>query len=169
MACLRAWNRNRQRVLPGGSRQIMRLLRNSLQSLEKRFPRFLRALFLFAKYLWSGCPKRLETSAEAMGCTYTLVLYGDNLEGMKAATSAAFDELHRLDHLLSNYRPESDWSKLNLNAATQPVKICDELFELLQFCDNHSRLSEGTFDITVGPLLRVWGFYGGTGQDRKST
>jgi thiamine biosynthesis lipoprotein len=96
-----------------------------------------------------------------MGSTYTVVLYGDDLERMKAATNAAFDELWRLDRLLSNYQPESEWSKVNRNAATQPVKVCEELFELLQFCDGHSRRSEGTFDITVGPLLKVWGFYRG--------
>jgi thiamine biosynthesis lipoprotein len=141
----------------------MSLLRNSPQSLGRYFLRSLRALLLFAKYFWAGCPKRLETTAEAMGSTYTLVLYGGNLERMKAAMSAAFDELQRLDHLLSNYRPESDWSKVNQKAATQPVKVCDELYELLQFCVDQSRRSEGTFDITVGPLLKVWGFYGGVG------
>ena len=142
----------------------MRLIRNSLQSLGAHFSRILRALFLFAKYFWVDCPKRLETTAEAMGSTYAILLYGDDLERLKAATSAAFDELHRLDHLLSNYRPESDWSQVNQKAATQPVKVCDELFELLQFCADHSRRSEGTFDITVGPLLKVWGFYGGAGR-----
>ena len=138
----------------------MKLLRNPLQTLGMHLSRCGRRLHLVAKYLLVGCPKRLETSAEAMGSTYTVVLYGGDLENMNAAASAAFDELRRLDQLLSNYQPESEWSKVNQNAPKQPERVCDELFELLQLCYDYSRRSEGTFDITVGPLLKIWGFYG---------
>ena len=145
----------------------MKLLRNSAQNLGMHLSKCGRRLFLIAKYLWVGCPRRLVSSAEAMGSTYTVVLYGGDLESMKAATSAAFDELRRLDELLSNYRPESEWSKVNQNAAKQPERVCNELFGLLQLCYDFSRRSEGTFDITVGPLLKVWGFYRGVKQLAK--
>jgi len=107
---------------------------------------------------------RLEKSADAMGSTYTIALYGTDRIKMEAAADAAFEEVRRLDELLSNYKPESEWSEVNRNAATRPVKVSPELFGLIQACVEYSRQSEGAFDITVGPLMKVWGFYKGSGH-----
>ena len=107
---------------------------------------------------------RLEKSADAMGATYSIALYGYDRVKMEAAADAAFDEVRRLDELLSNYQPGSQWSEVNRNAAIQPVKVSPELFQLLAACVEYSRESEGAFDITVGPLMKVWGFYKGTGH-----
>jgi thiamine biosynthesis lipoprotein len=83
---------------------------------------------------------------------------------MEAAADAALDEARRLDDLLSNYKPESEWSQVNRRAAEGPVRVSPELFRLLSDCMKYSRESEGAFDITVGPLMKVWGFYKGTGH-----
>ena len=99
-----------------------------------------------------------------MGSTYSIALYGYDRVKMEAAADAAFDEVRRLDDLLSNYQPGSEWSEVNRNAATRPVKVSPELFALLSACVEYSRESEGAFDITVGPLMKVWGFYKGTGH-----
>ena len=107
---------------------------------------------------------RLEKSADAMGSTYSIALYGSDRVKMEAAADAAFDEVRRLDDLLSNYQPASQWSEVNRNAAVKPVKVSPELFQLLSACAAYSRESEGAFDITVGPLMKVWGFYKGTGH-----
>lgn len=66
--------------------------------------------------------------------------------------------------MLSNYRPESELTQVNRLASQRAVKVSSELFEFLSACDNYSRASEGTFDITVGPLMKVAGFYKGTGR-----
>lgn len=107
---------------------------------------------------------RLEKSADAMGSTYSISVYGSDRVKMEAAIDAAFDEVKRLDDLLSNYKPDSEWSQINRTAAKQPVKVSAEMFQLLQRCVEYSRLSEGAFDITVGPLMKVWGFYKGSGH-----
>ncbi len=107
---------------------------------------------------------RLEKSADAMGSTYSIAVYGYDRVKMEAAVDAAFDEVRRLDELLSNYQPGSQWSEVNRNAATKPVKVSPELFQLLTDCVEYSRESEGAFDITVGPLMKVWGFYKGSGH-----
>jgi thiamine biosynthesis lipoprotein len=83
---------------------------------------------------------------------------------MEAAAEDAFAEARRLDALLSNYQPESEWSKVNREAATRPVAVSQELFDLLAACIDYSRKSEGAFDITVGPLMKIWGFYKDTGH-----
>ncbi len=107
---------------------------------------------------------RLEEHLDAMGSTYTVALYGYDGDQMEGAVDAAFAEVKRLDGMLSNYRPDSELSQVNRFAAERPVKVTPELFELLSACLNYSRESEGAFDITVGPLMRVWGFYKGTGR-----
>jgi thiamine biosynthesis lipoprotein len=123
-------------------------------------------LFLLAALAANGQQEllRLEKSADAMGATYSIALYGYDRVQMEAAADAAFDEVRRLDELLSNYRPESQWSEVNRDAALRPVKVSPELFQLLSACAAYSRESDGAFDITVGPLMRVWGFYKGTGH-----
>ena len=107
---------------------------------------------------------RLEKSADAMGSTYTVQLYGYDRVKMEAAADAAFDEVRQLDDLLSNYKPDSEWSQVNQRAAEGPVKVSPELFRLLSDCMEFSRQSDGAFDITVGPLMKIWGFYKGTGH-----
>lgn len=105
--------------------------------------------------------QRLERNTEAMGTTFSVVLYGSDQASMNQAIDAAFEEVHRLDALLSNYRPESEWSGINREGAARPVAVSPELFRLLSDCIEYSRESEGTFDVTVGPLMRAWGFFGG--------
>ena len=111
---------------------------------------------------------RVEAAVEAMGTTFSLTLYGDDRATLNAAAAAAFAELHRLDGMLSNYRPESEWSELNRTAAFRPVRVSLELFQLIADCLRYSRESGGTFDITVGPLMKIWGFYQGEGMLPRS-
>jgi thiamine biosynthesis lipoprotein len=124
-------------------------------------------LFLLAVFapLGEGSEElRLEASVEAMGSAYSLVLYGEDRSRLEGASEDAFEEVRRLDRMLSNYRPESEWSEVNRHAAERPVKVSAELFQLLAACVEYSRRSEGAFDISVGPLMKVWGFYKGTGH-----
>lgn len=109
-------------------------------------------------------PVRVERSLDSMGSTYTVVAYGENKFRLLAAVDEAFEEVRRLDHLLSNYRPGSEWSQVNRYAAERPVQVSEELYRLLSDCIEYSRASGGTFDITVGPLMKVWGFYKGSGR-----
>ena len=107
---------------------------------------------------------RLVEHGDAMGAMYSIVLYGHDPAQMEAAVNAAFAEAGRLDAMLSNYRAESEWSAVNRHAADQPVQVSPELFQLLSACGAYSRESEGAFDIAVGPLMKLWGFYKGSGR-----
>lgn len=102
---------------------------------------------------------RLERSLDAMGTTYTIAAYGTDRFAIDSALESAFEEAVRLDALLSNYRADSEWSKVNREAARGPVQVSEELFALLEKCQAYSKASEGAFDITVGPLMKIWGFY----------
>jgi FAD:protein FMN transferase len=123
--------------------------------------RFFLPLFAAVLLMHVAEPRRMERSTDAMGATFSVVLYGSDEASMNSAIDASFAEAHRLDALLSNYRPESEWSRINREAAAHPVTVSPELFHLLSDCIAYSRASEGTFDLTVGPLMRTWGFFGG--------
>jgi FAD:protein FMN transferase len=107
---------------------------------------------------------RYEAHLEAMGGLYSIVVYGPDRTKLEAAVNGAFEEIQRLDQLLSNYKPASEWSELNREAKARAVPVSGELYGLLEACLDYSRRSEGAFDITVGPLMKVWGFYKGTGR-----
>lgn len=107
---------------------------------------------------------RLESSVVAMGSAYSVVVYGEDRTRMEEAVDAAFAEVQRLDQMLSNYKPESELSEINREAGQRPVAVTQEMFDLLAACVDYSRESDGAFDITVGPLMKVWGFYKGTGR-----
>ena len=74
---------------------------------------------------------RLERSLDGMGTTYTIAVYGPDKFQLDSAMEDAFDEVRRLDQLLSNYRPESEWSQVNQRAYKEPVQVSGELFSLL--------------------------------------
>lgn len=107
---------------------------------------------------------RAEGSVDAMGSTYSIVIYGEDRERLQAIVAQGLEEARRLDHLLSNYLPDSEWSEVNRRAGEQTAPVSEELFQLLQACVEYSKQSEGAFDISVGPLMKVWGFYKGTGH-----
>lgn len=120
--------------------------------------------WLAAAPLHAGELVRVEASVDAMGSTYTVALYGESRDQLEAVVEQAFEEVRRLDRMLSNYRRDSEWSEVNRFAAQRPVRVTPELFRLLERCLEYSRRGEGAFDISVGPLMKVWGFYRGSGR-----
>lgn len=123
-----------------------------------------QAYLSYAGSAQTALTQRVEANIDAMGSTYSVVVYGDDEARLRAAVEDASEEARRLDHLLSNYIPASEWSQVNREASSKPVRISTELFQLLRACVEYSRESDGAFDITVGPLMKVWGFYKGTGH-----
>lgn len=107
---------------------------------------------------------RLEQSLDAMGSVYTVVAYGEDRGRMIAAVDQAFEEVRRIDRMMSNYRADSELSRLNKEAGRGPVTVSEELFSVLDACRQYHQASEGAFDISVGPLMKIWGFYKGSGR-----
>ncbi len=108
--------------------------------------------------------ERYEASATIMGSEFHLALYGKDLKLLGPVAYAAFDEARRVDDLISNYKPDSELSRLNDRAGAADVVVGDELFDLLARCFDYSRRSDGAFDPTVGKLMKIWGFYKGSGK-----
>lgn len=99
-----------------------------------------------------------------MACVYGIVAYGDDAGALPRVVDEAFDEVDRIDRLMSHYRPDSPLSRLNREAAHRAAAVEPELFDFIARAVQHSRDSDGAFDITVGPLMKAWGFFGGDGR-----
>ena len=101
----------------------------------------------------------VPVTRDAMGTTFEVVLYGEEPDYLAHAAETALDVVEELDEQLSVYVETSDVCQLNAEAADGPARVDPELFDLLTLCDTLHRETDGAFDITVGPLLRCWGFY----------
>ena len=108
--------------------------------------------------------KTVRLALEAMATRFELVLHGDDEVRLRAAGEEALDEIRRLEAQLSFYRPSSQISRINTRAADGPVRVEPRLFRLLQTAQRLHAATDGAFDLTVAPLMRCWGFAGGTGR-----
>ncbi len=100
----------------------------------------------------------------AMATRFEMVLHGDNPVRLRAAGEEALAEIARLEAQLSLYLATSEIAHLNARAARGPVRVTPSLFALLQQAQQLHRETGGAFDITIAPLVRCWGFLGGSGH-----
>ncbi len=94
-----------------------------------------------------------------MGTTFRIVLYADHPQRAESAAKAAFARLAELNAILSDYDPNSELSRLS-NASqmgpTGPIAVSDDLWRVLEAAQTMSQRSDGAFDVTVGPYVRLW-------------
>jgi thiamine biosynthesis lipoprotein len=109
-------------------------------------------------------PEPLTLARQAMATRFEIVLHGDNPVSLRAAGEEAFDEIERIEARLSLYRPTSEIAHVNARAAREAVRVSPATFRLLEHAASLSAETDGAFDITIGPLMRCWGFIDGTGQ-----
>src|SRR5215470_14344654 len=109
-------------------------------------------------------PIRYEASHPSMGTVYTVAAYGSDAEFLAETVNEVFEEVDRLDAQMSNYKPASELSRINREAAREDVVVEPQLFGLIQLCLHLSEDTGGAFDITVGPLMKAWGFFRGQGR-----
>ena len=98
-----------------------------------------------------------------MATRFEFVLLGDDAIRLRAAGEEAFDEIDRIESQLSLYRAGSEIATVNARAAFQGVTVSPEVFALLERAVKFSEMTAGSFDITVAPLVRAWGFMKGSG------
>src|SRR6516225_896379 len=94
-----------------------------------------------------------------MGTLCEVQVYDTSAVRAKDAIGAALDEMARVDRLLSNYNPASELSRMNKEASEGPFHASAELFNFVTTCRQFYDNTEGTFDPTVGALVRAWGFF----------
>ncbi len=107
----------------------------------------------------------VEASRMSMACLYAIDAYAKTDEQtLRSILESALNEVDRIDRLMSHYKPESSLSRINREAAHHPVAVDAELFEFIKQSLKYSNETGGAFDITVGPLMKAWGFFRGEGH-----
>lgn len=96
-----------------------------------------------------------------MGTIFSITAYGPSCTYLEEIVSQGFQEIDRLDARMSHYKPNSELSTINREAFGQTVVVTPELFDLLQESFHLSEETAGAFDITVGQLMKSWGFFQG--------
>ncbi len=113
---------------------------------------------ILAACLLASCeqpPSAVSVSGETMGTTWSVKVVSDDVDASELQ-QVLDDRLIALNDVFSTYLPESELSRLNRIAGTS--EITNELLLVLEVSRDIYRLSEGAFDVTVGPLVNLWGF-----------
>jgi FAD:protein FMN transferase len=103
-------------------------------------------------------PQRFEFSHPAMGTIITITLYTPDAAAAKSAATAAFQRIDALEDIMSDYQADSELMRLCDQPYGTQVPVSNDLFEVLQRAQKMSKLSDGAFDVTVGPYVRLWRF-----------
>ena len=114
-------------------------------------------------------PQRFAKRELHMGVEFEIVLYARDQQHADAGFEPAFARIAALDRAMSDYDPSSELSRLSDTAAVppgtvgvdppasaRPMKLSDDLWKVLEHSQALSRQSGGAFDVTIGPLTKLW-------------
>ena len=119
-------------------------------------------LISFPLLLFCGCAeKEIKNSAVIMGTIWDVTIVDKNEAKAKKATDEIFDEIRRIEKVMSLRKPDSELSVLNSKAGTGPVKVSDDILNVMKIAVELSKMSNGCFDVSIGPVVKLWGFAGG--------
>lgn len=102
--------------------------------------------------------KTYRKSAVIMDTLVTITVVADSEEVAEASIDAAFDEIRRLEELLSFWTEDSEIAAIYHNAGVKPVKVSPETLEVIERSIDIADKTGGAFDPTVGPVMRLWDF-----------
>jgi thiamine biosynthesis lipoprotein len=94
-----------------------------------------------------------------MGTSIEVQAFGADEATRRSAIDEAFAAFAEVDRLMSDYRDDSELALINRDAANGPVAISEPMFAVLDAARRVSAASNGAFDVTVAPLVRLWGFH----------
>ena len=100
----------------------------------------------------------------AMGTSVEVYLYAADAGQAAALFETVYEEIERVEAALSTYRTTSEVSRINTYADAMPVTTDPEVFGLIGRALALSRQTDGAIDITVGRLMKAWGFFRGQGR-----
>ena len=99
----------------------------------------------------------LKFHQKLMGADVTLVIDAEECEELETAVTKTFAEGNRLNNILSDWEAGSELSILSRSSEYgEYQRVSDELFEVLSFSRKLAKQTDGAFDVTIGPLSRLW-------------
>jgi thiamine biosynthesis lipoprotein len=112
--------------------------------------------FMYTRMTEPGSVEFDSGSRVMMGTFSRVVVLADSERTARQCVEAAFEVQRRIEELMSYHREDSELSKVNREAAEKPVAVDPMTFEVLQKSVQFSELTNGVFDVTVGPLVDLW-------------
>ncbi|MCP4254581.1 MAG: FMN-binding protein [Candidatus Scalindua sp.] len=103
--------------------------------------------------------KLFKKAVLSMGTVFETTIYAADKYIAEKTFNDVSQEINRLDYLMSNYKKESILSELNKNASAEPADCNKELASVIEQSLQYSDITDGAFDITIGPLMKKWGFF----------
>ncbi|UCD52781.1 MAG: FAD:protein FMN transferase [Phycisphaerales bacterium] len=102
-------------------------------------------------------PVRVDSGFRVvMGTFSRIVVLTPSETVARKCIAAAFLQQRCVDELMSDYREDSELSRVNRQAFAEPVQVSEETFAVLEKAKEYSALSGGAFDVTIGPLGDLW-------------
>ncbi|MBE9490810.1 MAG: FAD:protein FMN transferase [Bacteroidetes bacterium] len=101
-----------------------------------------------------------KQTLKLMGSRFDITVVAKNDNDANNYIENAIGEISRIERLISSWDPNSQTSLINNNAGIKPVKVDEELFNLIKRAISISRLTDGAFDITYASMDRIWKFDG---------
>jgi thiamine biosynthesis lipoprotein len=100
---------------------------------------------------------RYEFAQVEMGMQFKLILYSEGERAANQAAEAAFARIHQLNGIMSDYDARSELSRLSDTAGSgRAVRVSQDLWNVLARAQALAEQSDGAFDITVGPYVKLW-------------
>ena len=112
--------------------------------------------FIFAIFLASAlsASERFVFEEPHIGTLVRIILYAPSQDVAERAAGEAFDSFRRVNSIMNTYDRDSELSQL---CATRGwIRVSDDLFTVLQAARHYNAISDGAFDVTVGPMVRLW-------------
>ncbi len=103
-------------------------------------------------------PALHKVDRKLMGTIWAVTIAGGDAERARAASDEALDEVARLETLLSEWKPDSEISRINDNAGLKPQPAGPELLACIRASQDVARWSDGAFDISWAALRGLWDF-----------
>ncbi|MCA9312001.1 MAG: FAD:protein FMN transferase [Phycisphaerales bacterium] len=91
-----------------------------------------------------------------MGVKARLVLYAPDEEAARRAARLAFDRMHRLDDVMSDWRADTELMLVHAAPPGVEIPVSHDLHEVLRRSRRISELTDGAFDVSVGPVVQLW-------------
>jgi len=106
-------------------------------------------------------PRPVEFRTKTMGTWATLTIVTADSAAVADLAYRSLLALHHVDSLMSNWTQTSDVARINRMAAKEVIEVHPEVALVVALAGRITRESDGAMDITVEPLVRLWGFLGG--------
>ncbi|WP_379910871.1 FAD:protein FMN transferase [Marinobacterium aestuariivivens] len=121
----------------------------------------LLAILFVALWMLGGCdskPQVLSHSGPTMGTSFTVKWVSADAGSLERIAPLLEQSLAAVNQSMSTYIEDSELSRFNRQPAGYSTEVSDGLFEVLSLSQQLSKSSDGAFDVTVGPLVNLWGF-----------